>query len=130
MKYWNELTAIESESIRLDCLKSLVNVVANGCDGSSREEVTNALWHITGALEDINDKLRQAFNTCFDAVRDDSFDEEPAYEEDDGALTEEQIANLKKALMQSHTESLVNTEYKFDELQSVVAGWARNKRKE
>jgi hypothetical protein len=121
MKYWNELIAIETESIRLDCLKSLVNVVANGCDGSSREEVTNALWHISGALEDINDKLKNAFNTCFDAVRDDSFDTN--YEEDDGPLSDEQIDQIKD-------DALVNTEYKFDELQSVVNSWARNNPKE
>jgi hypothetical protein len=122
MKYWNELIAIEEQSIRLDCLKSLVNVVANGCDGSTREEVTNSLWHITGALEDINDKLKNAFNTCFDAVRDDSSDAN--YEEDDVPLTDEQHDQI------SDFDFLVNTEYKFDELQSVVNSWARNNPKE
>ena len=105
MKYWNELIAIETESIRLDCLKSLVNVVANGCEGSTREEITNSLWHITGALEDINEKLKDAFSTCFDAVRDDS---------------------CGKIMPKADEGALVNTEYKFDELQSVVNSWARN----
>jgi hypothetical protein len=108
MKYWNELIAIEEQSIRLDCLKSLVNVVANGCEGSTREEITNSLWHITGALEDINEKLKDAFSTCFDAVRNDDID---------GIDYEDEEAE---------DDALVNTEYKFDELQSVVNSWARN----
>lgn len=112
MKYWNELIAIEEQSIRLDCLKSLVTVVAGGVESANREEVTNAIWHITGALEDINDKLREAFNTCFDAVRDD--DIEPGCDGDCGSC-------------ECEDDMPVNTEYKFDELQSVVNSWVRNK---
>jgi hypothetical protein len=82
MKYWNELIAIESESIRLECLKSLVNVVANGSEGSTHQEMTNALWHISGSLEDINEKLKQAYSDCFDAVRDEDL-KIPDYEFDE-----------------------------------------------
>ena len=74
MKYWNELMAIETESIRLECLKSLVNVVAAGIENSNREEIANAIWHISGSLDDIDTKLKQAYSNCFDAVRDDDFD--------------------------------------------------------
>lgn len=73
MKYWNELIAIEEQSIRLECLTSLVNVIANGIDNSNKKEVENSIWHITGALEDINTKLKEAFSNCFDAVRDSEY---------------------------------------------------------
>lgn len=117
MKYHKELLAIEEQSIRLECLTSLVNVIANGVDNSSREEVTNTIWHISGALEDINTKLKQAFSECFDSVREDEF----------GTL--HQIAepgcggNCDSCKCNDEPRA---TEYKFDELQSVVNGWIRN----
>ena len=121
MKYWNELTAIEEQSIRLDCLKSLVSVVASGVDSCNREEIGNAIWHILGSLEDINDKLKLAFNECFDAVRDDDIDGVFHQIKEPGCG-----GNCEGCLCDTDEDELVNTEYKFDDLQSVVNSWIRN----
>ena len=111
MKYWNELIAIEEQSIRLECLTSLVNVVANGVDGSTKEEIANSIWHINGALEDINTKLKESFSTCFDAVRDAEFlhqIEEPGCG-----------GNCDSCLCDKPEEST----YQFDDLQTAINSW-------
>lgn len=76
MKYWNELTELENEIIRLDTLKSLVTVVANGSETSTESDIQNALWHMLGSLEDIVGKLYQTHGELFEAVRDDTADED------------------------------------------------------
>jgi hypothetical protein len=111
MKYWNELIAIEEQSIRLECLTSLVNVIANGIDNSNKKEVENSIWHITGALEDINTKLKEAFSNCFDAVRDAEFlhqIEEPGCG-----------GNCDSCLCDTPEEST----YEFEELQTAINSW-------
>lgn len=82
MKYFNELTDVESEIIRLDALKSLMTVVSNGIETTAKpEDIENTFWHILGSLEDIVEKLYQSHGILFDAVRDDELakDEDIVY---------------------------------------------------
>lgn len=116
MKYWNELIAIEEQSIRLESLTALVTVVANGIDNSSKSEVDNAIWHITGALEDINEKLKYAFSNCFDAVRDG----EGLYQIEEPGCG----GNCEGCLCDEPEEEIV---YDMEPLQAVINSWHQNK---
>jgi hypothetical protein len=81
MKYWNELTAVESELIRLESLKSLTTVVANGIESSNYTDVENAIWHLLGSLEDISQKSYEAYNVLFEVIRSDDIEsDKPDYD--------------------------------------------------
>jgi len=96
MKYWNELTAVESESIRLECLLSLLRTVAHGAENVDKETLVDCIWHMEGTLEDINGKLRAAFNQTWDAVA-----------EDETLATDEDVV------------------YNFEPLETVMSQWTR-----
>jgi hypothetical protein len=55
MKYYGELSNIETQIIRLDAMSSVLRVISNGAEHSSDEDVRNALWYIEGSIEDIRD---------------------------------------------------------------------------
>jgi hypothetical protein len=81
MKYWTELTAVESELIRLESLKSLTTVVANGIESSNYTDVENAIWHLLGSLEDISEKSYDAYNALFGIIRADNIEsDKPDYD--------------------------------------------------
>jgi hypothetical protein len=102
MKYWQELTNIECEIIRLDAVKSLLTVVCNGMENTSKiEDIENSMWHILGSIEDIKDKQYETFQELFDMIK----------QEDTG------ISTLK------------TNEYiapKNTELDAIVRGWILN----
>jgi hypothetical protein len=75
MKYWSELSDIETQIIRLDSLNSLMRVVAVGAEQANDQDVRNALWYIEGSVEDIHDCLRARFDELWDMVRDEPEDE-------------------------------------------------------
>lgn len=74
MKYFSELSEIETQIIRLDCVQSLFRVVAQGAEQASHEDITNSLWHLEGSLDDISKKLRQSFDVMWEKDREDNFD--------------------------------------------------------
>lgn len=69
MKYWNHLNNLESEIIRVDSLKSLFTVIANGIETSNVEDVESALHYVEGSLQDINARLRESFDELWEAVQ-------------------------------------------------------------
>jgi hypothetical protein len=73
MKYFNNLTAVESEIIRMDSLRSLLNVLAEGADTSNQEDIENCLWQAKDMASSINENLTEEFQNLFDAVREDTF---------------------------------------------------------
>lgn len=73
MKYFNNLTAVESEIIRMDSLSSLLNVLAEGADTSNQEDIENCLWQAKDMASSINENLTEEFQNLFDAVREDTF---------------------------------------------------------
>ena len=75
MKYYSELSNIETQIIRLDAMSSVLRVISNGAEHSSDEDVRNALWYIEGSIEDIHDSLYARFNELWEVVRDEDFDE-------------------------------------------------------
>ena len=68
MKYFNALTEVENEVIRLAEMRKLLAVITNGTDGSSREEIESAIHYIEGSVADISDRLSDKFQQLFDAV--------------------------------------------------------------
>ena len=75
MKYWSELSKIETQIIRLETMRSLFSVMASGAEESSAEDVRNALWYVEGSLNDIHNELRNDFDALWETVRNEDFDE-------------------------------------------------------
>ena len=69
MKYWTELNRLETQIIRLETMRSLFSVLANGAEESSEEDVRNALWYVEGSLTDIHSELRSEFNDLWEVVK-------------------------------------------------------------
>lgn len=70
MKYYSELSEIETQVIRLSAMSSVLRVVAIGSEQANHEDVKNALWYIEGSIEDIHDCLNARFNELWEKVRD------------------------------------------------------------
>ena len=75
MKYWSELSRIETQIIRLETMRSLFSVMASGAEESSAEDIRNALWYVEGSLNDIHNELRNDFDALWETVRNEDFDE-------------------------------------------------------
>ena len=71
MKYWTELNNLETQIIRLEEMRSLFSVLANGAEESSEEDIRNALWYVEGSLTDIHGELRSEFDELWDHVSTD-----------------------------------------------------------
>lgn len=76
MKYFNELSDVETESIRLEVVTSLVRAINSGHPDLTKDELSNCLHHIEAQLLDINEKLVEKFNLLWATVRDESLKEE------------------------------------------------------
>ena len=76
MKYWTELSNIETQIIRLESLESLLRTVASGVPYTNLEDAENAIWYIAGSIEDIHGSLRNEFNELWDVVRNESFEQD------------------------------------------------------
>ena len=68
MKYFNALTEVENEVIRLAEMRKLLAVITNGTDGSTREEIESALHYIEGSISDISERLSIRFQLLFDLI--------------------------------------------------------------
>ena len=84
MKYWTELTNLETQIIRLETMRSLFSVMASGVDESSAEDIANALWYIEGSLTDIHRELRSEFDDLWEVVK--YADEEKEEEKHKGGM--------------------------------------------
>lgn len=71
MKYWTELTNLETQIIRLETMRSLFSLIASGAEQSSEEDIRNALWYVEGSLSDIHNELRNEFEELWDIVKND-----------------------------------------------------------
>lgn len=75
MKYWSELTEIETQIIRLSSMSSVLRVISIGAEQANHEDVKAALWYVEGSIEDIHNNLNARFNELWDTVSND--DDEP-----------------------------------------------------
>ena len=97
MKYWTELTELETQIIRLDTLASLLRVISIGAEQANHEDVKNSLWYIQGSIEDIHDCMRARFDELWDMVRDEDTQE---FEE----IKERHKGGMKKKKMMTDRE--------------------------
>ena len=81
MKYWTELNNLETQIIRLEEMRSLFSVLANGAEESEPEDIRSALWYIEGSLTDIHRELRGEFDELWEHVLSD--DREDADKEEE-----------------------------------------------
>jgi len=77
MKYYSELSDIETQIIRLSSMSSVLRVISNGAEQSNDEDVRNALWYIEGSIDDIHNCLNARFNELWEVVRDEDNEIEP-----------------------------------------------------
>jgi len=75
MKYWTELSRLETQIIRLETMRSLFTILANGAQESTEEDIRNALWYVEGSLEDIHTNLRSEFDELWDIISNDYSEE-------------------------------------------------------
>ena len=71
MKHWTQLNNLETQIIRLDEMRSLFSVLANGAEESEPEDIRSALWYIEGSLTDIHRELRSEFDELWEHVLSD-----------------------------------------------------------
>ena len=71
MKYWTELSNLETQIIRLEEMRSLFSVLASGAEESSAEDIRSALWYIEGSLTDIHREMRSEFDELWEHVLSD-----------------------------------------------------------
>lgn len=69
MKHWNALNSVETEIIRISEFKNLMNLIANGTDGSTHEQLTSGIFTLLGMIEDIDEKLSENFQQLWDEIR-------------------------------------------------------------
>jgi hypothetical protein len=101
MKYWSELSDIETQIIRLDSLNSLMRVLAIGAEQANEQDVKNALWYVEGSMEDIHDCLRARFDELWDMVRDEDVEPEDEFEE---VIKNRHKGGMKKKKMMTDRE--------------------------
>ena len=82
MKYWSELSDIETQIIRLNSMSSVLRIISIGPEQANSEDLTNALWYIEGSIEDIHDCLRARFDELWDTARDEDVEIEEEFEEE------------------------------------------------
>lgn len=68
MKYFDELTQVENQVIRLAEMKKLLTVLVNGMESSNSDEVESAIHYIEGSIADISEQLSENFQQLFEAI--------------------------------------------------------------
>jgi hypothetical protein len=94
MKYWNELTNVESELIRLDTIVSLVRSLNYSIEGGLEfPDVKNCLWKIEEELDLMCRHSNIHFQELWDVVRNDTHVEFDGYTAKKAADELENVVN-------------------------------------
>ena len=75
MKYYDELSRLETSLIKLDTFAALMDVCINGIEHSNRDNLTNAMHALNDMLISINADVRKRFDEVWEADRENSLDE-------------------------------------------------------
>lgn len=110
MKYYTELSNLESELIRLETIASLVSVITAGFEEVNTKDIQNSLFHLEDALKGVNDNLRVEFDVLWDAVRTDTFD----YDEE---------VNFDDDIDVDFDEEETSKDYDFSGVEKAVKTW-------
>lgn len=71
MKYFDELTDIENQIIRLNSMSSVLRVLSIGAESANDDDIKEAFWYVEGSIEDIHKELRNSFEELWEKVSDD-----------------------------------------------------------
>jgi hypothetical protein len=80
MKYFDELSKIESGHIQLDCLLSLIDMIDPHVQDPS--DVDNVLYIVRDILRKTRNEINENFQSLWDKVREESFREESEHEDE------------------------------------------------
>jgi len=116
MKYYDQLSDLETELIRLETLSSLVSVISCGFENAANpKDLQNTMSVLEENIQSINDSLRDKFDYLWTCVRNDSdpledpFEDE--FDEEDG---------------QTELDFGDQTNYDFQPLDTVMDKWAKS----
>lgn len=99
MKYWNELTNIENELIRLDTIVSQVRTLNHAIEADVEfSDVKNCLYRIEEELEYMSRNSNAHFQELWDVVRNDT-----------GFEFDGHISNLNSKIVADELENVVNS---------------------
>lgn len=119
MKYYDQLSNLETELIRLETLTSLVSVITSGFENSANyKDLQNSLYHIEDALKSANENIRREFQELWDVIRDDTQDYDDPFDES----FEEEFDNSEEDQEQFNFDP----QYNFEPVENVVKSWAKS----
>ena len=73
MKYWDQLSSLESEIIKLDTLNSVVKLMAEGLTPEVEfTDIQSVFWHIEQLLSDANKSITDEYVKLFEVIRSDT----------------------------------------------------------
>jgi len=75
MKYWDELTDLESQLIKLEMLLGAVRTINAGVESSNINDVQNAFYFIEENLEEISKNAGENFQDLWEMIRADNYNE-------------------------------------------------------
>jgi hypothetical protein len=67
MKFYNELSSIETQIYKLETLRAIVSLMASGAQNGTNEEFECAIWFIEEYLDTATTNLRSSFNDMWQA---------------------------------------------------------------
>jgi hypothetical protein len=80
MKYFDELSKLESGHIKLDCLMSLIDMIDPHVHDVN--DVDNVLYVVRDILRETKTDINATFQDLWDKVREESFREESQHEDE------------------------------------------------
>lgn len=72
MKYFQQLSNIEEQIIRLDTIESLIRATTS--DDLQADDIQKIIWHVSDLIQETNKNLTESFYELWDVVREDTHD--------------------------------------------------------
>lgn len=117
MKYYDQLSDLETELIRLETLSSLVSVISCGFENAANpKDLQNTMYILEENIQSINDNLRSKFDDLWSCVRDDSDIMDDEFDDEDDGQME---LNLNDNI------TIGDIEYDFKPLDNVMNTWTK-----
>lgn len=124
MKYYDQLSNLETELIRLETLTSLVSVITSGFENSANyKDLQNSLYHVEESLASANENIRREFDELWSAIRDDSWNESDESLDEPFDESFEEEYNLEGDSTSGST--IESVKYDFKPIDEVMNTWTK-----
>lgn len=80
MKYYNEMSDIDSLLVEFETFNGMLNVVANGSIHSNQDDVVKSLYIIEQNMQNLQKKLCDKFADLWNTIREDSNTPKTSYD--------------------------------------------------